>query len=112
MRWAARILTVLLALICLVSLSLPFTAFGSRFLLAQLGRFDWLEIDYERGALLGDLRLASVRLNLPTLVIDVAGVGAQLDGGCLWRSKVCFRRLSVERVSIVVADNESELADE
>ena len=112
MKRAARIITVLLALICLVLLSLPFTASGSRFLLAQVGRLDSVEIEYERGALLGDLRLASVRLNLPTLVIDVTGVGAQLDGGCLWRSKVCFRGLSVERVSVLVADNEFELADE
>ena len=108
----ARIVTVLLALLLLALLSLPFTAPGSRLLLAQLGRLASVEIDYERGALLGDLRLAAVRLNLPTVVIDVAGVSTRLDGGCLWRSKVCLRRLSVEQVSVVLADNELELADD
>ena len=110
MRRAARIFTVLLALLCLALLALPFTEPGSRFLLAQIDRLGPVEVDYERGALLGDLRLASVRLNLPTVAIDVAGISTRLDGGCLWRSKICFRRLSVERVSVWVADKESDLA--
>jgi translocation and assembly module TamB len=102
LKAAVKVLA-LLTLLLLVLLTLaPFTSAGTRFLLRQLPILVPVEIEYGGGSLLGDLQLASVRVELDSLDLKLLGVESKLSIGCFWRSEICFEHLQVERVRVLI----------
>ncbi len=108
MRKFGRIATLMVTVALLVVLLLPFTAAGSRFLLAQVNRLDSLTIGYDGGALLGDLQLSEVRVTTSVVNVLVSDVEVRIDRSCLWQSRVCLERGRAGLVSVEVQGSEEQ----
>ena len=93
-------LLVLLLSLLLLLVALPFTAFGTRWILQALPRMVPVQITYQSGRLAGDLYLDSIVFNSPALSLTVENIHSRLRPACWWQSEVCFSRLDVGKVDL------------
>ncbi|PLW82713.1 hypothetical protein CWI75_09035 [Kineobactrum sediminis] len=107
MKRAAQSLGILLVLLIVVLLAAPFTAPGTRLLLALLPAASPLQVEYRSGSLGGELRLDQLVLNTGTLQLTLSDWRSQLRPACLWRSRFCLDTLEIGAVAVVVAGGET-----
>lgn len=98
LAWVAGALLVLLGVV----LTLPFSGPGTRALVAAANELEILNIEYRGGRLFGELELASLRLQLGAVDLELAGIVTDLQWRCFWRSVFCLRRGVVDRVAVAV----------
>jgi translocation and assembly module TamB len=78
----------------------PFTETGTGQLLRMVDRLTPLELDHTGGSLGGELHLGHLVLATESIQLRLEEVRAQLNTACLWRSALCFRRLSADTLSL------------
>ncbi len=86
LRWFSLVLLVLI----LATAMLPFSAPGTRLLAEMLSTTDTLQLDYDRGTLMGTLHLRRLAYQDENLMVRFHRVEASLIKSCLWRSEVCL----------------------
>ncbi len=99
------VLLVVLVGPLLLLLALLFTSPGTQWLLNRLDGLDVLDVRYSSGALLGDLRLQRLAVNVEGVEVVLDTIALQLKRECLWRSEFCFHYLNVEDLRVSVDDS-------
>lgn len=110
-RWL--IASGLLLLIAMAALA-PFTAVGTRSVVAIANLMPGLTLVHRSGVLFGAFELASVTYDNDVVSVTVEDIAAQLETGCLWESRVCIEGLAIARLEVAVqgADSDSEPGEE
>ncbi len=106
-RVAQGFVLVLVALLALLAAA-PFTAAGTRLLLALLPSAVPLQVEYDSGRLAGELRLHSLVFVTEGIELKLTDVHAELEPGCLWQSQFCFTQLNLGAVAFEVFATEGE----
>ncbi len=88
-------LFLLLVLLLALVLAAPFTASGTRLLLALLPETGPLQVEYHSGRLAGELRLRRVQLVTADMDLQLTDLHAELQPACLWQSRFCFAQLEL-----------------
>jgi translocation and assembly module TamB len=96
-------LALLLLLFVLLLAAAPFTAAGTRLLLALLPSLAPLEVEYTSGRLGGELRLRRLQLTTQGLELHLTDVHTELTAGCLWQSRFCFKRFDLGSLTLELA---------
>ena len=104
-RW---IIPVALVLVFLFAAAAPFTATGTRLVVAVANMVPGLSVQHSSGALLGDLEIATVRYAADAVEIELTDISANLQRSCLWESRLCFRRLSAGSLRVDVASRDEQ----
>ncbi len=100
---------VLVAVIALMLL--PFSAAGTRLLFSVLPSTAPVQVIYEGGRLAGELRLATLRLSLDGLEVELSGVHSRLRPACLWQSRFCFSELDIEQIEVSLLPGDPAVED-
>jgi autotransporter translocation and assembly factor TamB len=108
MRW---IIPVVMLLAIAVVAAMPFTAAGTRLVVAAANKIPGLSVEHSSGTLFAGLELSTVGFVTGAVDIDVADLRAKLDPGCLWESRLCFTRLSARSLRIAVLASDGESSD-
>ncbi|MAA88517.1 MAG: hypothetical protein CME39_12755 [Haliea sp.] len=107
MKKLAAVLSAVLLMLVIAVLLLPFSASGTRFLVTLIPASSPLQVTYAGGRLAGELELANLRLTLDGLKVELAGVHTELRPACLWQSMFCFTRLDIDRLDVVVEQDDT-----
>ncbi|HCD56276.1 MAG TPA: hypothetical protein DEQ90_12710, partial [Halieaceae bacterium] len=107
MKKLAAVLSAVLLMLVIAVLLLPFSASGTRFLVTFIPASSPLQVTYAGGRLAGELQLANLRLTLDGLKVELAGVHTELRPACLWQSLFCFARLDIDRLDVVVEQDDT-----
>ncbi|MEP5566974.1 MAG: translocation/assembly module TamB domain-containing protein [Halioglobus sp.] len=104
LSWIAAIVLLLLTVV----VALPFSATGTRWLVAWVNDSGLLEIEYGAGSLFGDLELNFLKIDVAGVDLQLDRVKTQLDLDCFWVSKFCLRTLEVESLALDIAAGEDD----
>jgi len=96
---------VLIFLLLILLLLIPLTETGTRWLLTRVGEHTPITVDYERGTIWDGLHLHSVSVPADTVDVHLERLVLELNPGCLWNSRVCFRKLSAHHVEVHVRES-------
>tara|TARA_R110002110_G_scaffold153886_3_gene347584 strand:+ start:7722 stop:11402 length:3681 start_codon:yes stop_codon:yes gene_type:complete len=100
-RLAQGIVLLLVLLLGLLAAA-PFTASGTRLLLALLPAFAPLQVEYHSGRLAGQLRLQELVLATEDFELRLTDLRTELKPACLWQSRFCFGQLDLGNLSFEV----------
>jgi len=100
-RLAQGIVLLLVLLLALLAAA-PFTAPGTRLLLALLPSSAPLQVEYGSGRLAGELRLRRLVLATEGFELELTDLHTELEAGCLWQSRFCFTKLDLGSVAFEV----------
>lgn len=99
MRASAYFLLAFTGLLALL-LAMPFTAPGTRLLLQVAERTGAVQVEYDSGRLLGDLKLAQLHLQAGEVEFNASGLHSSLDLSCFWTSRFCLETLRAKSVTL------------
>ncbi|MEQ9463845.1 MAG: translocation/assembly module TamB domain-containing protein, partial [Haliea sp.] len=102
MKRLARGFFLLLVLLLALVLAAPFTASGTRLLLALLPASGPLQVDYHSGRLAGEFRLRRLQLVTADIELQLTDLHAELKPACLWQSRFCFTQLELGKLALEV----------
>ncbi len=99
---------LLLALTMVIAL--PFSATGTRLLIAWVNDSGLLRVEYAGGSLFGDLDLDLLQIEVDGVELQLDRVKTQLDLDCFWISTFCLNTLEVESLTLDISASDSEQA--
>jgi translocation and assembly module TamB len=102
-----KTLKLLALLLCLFTV-LVTTPIGSQLTISLVNNIDGINADYKAGALIRDIELNSLHLNLATIDIKVTDLVAEVDFSCAWRKSLCIETLKVADFSLNYANNDQD----
>ncbi|MFO7552471.1 MAG: translocation/assembly module TamB domain-containing protein [Haliea sp.] len=102
MKRLAQGIVLLLVLLLGLLAAAPFTASGTRLLLALLPSFAPLQVEYHSGRLAGQLRLQELVLATQDFELRLTDLRTELEPACLWQSRFCFEQLDLGNLSFEV----------
>ena len=102
MKYLWRILLGVMLLVPACTLLALFTEQGSAGLIKIAQRVTPLEISYAGGSFSGELRLRHLRYQTASMRLQLDDILTELAPGCLWRSTLCFRQLTVGHLDIAL----------
>lgn len=111
MKRLAQASVLLLVLLLALLAAAPFSAYGTRLLLALLPSFaPALQVEYHSGRLAGELRLQELVLATEGFELRLTDLRTELQPACLWQSRFCFAQLDLDNLSFEVFAAEDEAA--
>lgn len=110
MRRLAQGMVLLLVLLVGLLAAAPFTASGTRLLLALLPSAAPLQVEYHSGSLAGELHLRKLVLATEDFDLRLTDLHTELDPACLWQSRFCLAQLNLGNLSLEVFAAEGEVA--
>ncbi len=102
MKRLARGFFLLLVLLLALLLAAPFTASGTRLLLALLPASGPLQVEYHSGRLAGEFRLRRLQLATADFELQLTDLHAELKPACLWQSRFCFTQFELGSLALEV----------
>ena len=91
-------------------IALPFSATGTRLLIAWVNDSGLLRVEYAGGSLFGDLDLDLLQIEVDGVGLQLDRVKTQLDLNCFWISTFCLNTLEVESLTLDISASDSEQA--
>ena len=106
LAWIAAVLLLALTMV----IALPFSATGTRLLIAWVNDSGLLRVEYAGGSLFGDLDLDLLQIEVDGVELQLDRVKTQLDLDCFWISTFCLNSLEVESLTLDISASDSEQA--
>ncbi len=99
-RQFSLIISKYLAIVlCLITVLLT-TPWGTQLTLQLLNNIDGISVDYHSGALVRNVQLSSLHLELDELDISVEGLSTELDFSCAWKKRLCIKSAKADTLSL------------
>ncbi|SES67554.1 translocation/assembly module TamB domain-containing protein [Thalassotalea agarivorans] len=98
-----RILKILLAIFLFLILFILFlvgTSWGAQLTVWAVNKIEFIDIEYQDGALLNKAQFKYIRIDLPSFKLDVESFTLDLKLNCLLRKTVCVEELSAKSINV------------